>query len=70
MKRVVFALQMAALLTACTTVPSNRSLTGKPATRGETVDYAGHVCGDQNMHVKIPVCVFPRVITQTPVERS
>ncbi|OAJ54947.1 hypothetical protein A6V36_08940 [Paraburkholderia ginsengiterrae] len=69
MKRVVVALQIAVLLTACTTEPANHSLTRGPATRSETVDYAGHVCGDQNMHVKIPVCIFPRVVTQMSAQR-
>jgi hypothetical protein len=69
-KPIVIALQFAVLLTACTTEPSTRSVTGKPTTRSEIVDYAGHVCGDQNIHVKMPVCLFPRVITQMPVERS
>ncbi len=25
----------------------------------ETVDYAGRVCGNQNMHIKAPPCLFP-----------
>jgi hypothetical protein len=25
------------------------------------VDYAGKPCGNQNMHVKVPVCLFPRM---------
>jgi hypothetical protein len=70
MKRVAIAFQFAVLLTACTTEPATHSVTDKPTTHGEIVDYAGHVCGNQNMHVKIPVCLFPRVITQMPVEPS
>lgn len=25
------------------------------------VDYMGRPCGNQNMHVKMPVCLFPRM---------
>jgi hypothetical protein len=70
MKRVAIAFQFAVLLTACTTEPATHSVTDKLTTHGEIVDYAGHVCDNQNMHVKIPVCFFPRVITQMPMEPS
>ncbi|MBB5540901.1 hypothetical protein GGD70_001179 [Paraburkholderia fungorum] len=70
MKRVVIAFQFLVLLTACTTEPATRSVTDEPTTQGEIVDYAGHVCSNQNMHVKIPLCLFPRTITQIPAQPS
>ncbi|KVC57927.1 hypothetical protein [Burkholderia stagnalis] len=31
-----------------------------PASSSRLVDYAGHPCGNQNLHVKTHPCVFPR----------
>jgi hypothetical protein len=33
---------------------------------GTVVDYAGVPCGNQNMHVKSPVCLFPRTLLVSP----
>ncbi|KVN41643.1 hypothetical protein WJ63_24780 [Burkholderia pyrrocinia] len=30
------------------------------ASSDQLVDYAGHPCGNQNLHVKTHPCVFPR----------
>ena len=32
-----------------------------PSSTHRLVDYAGRPCGNQNMHVKAPVCLFPRM---------
>jgi uncharacterized lipoprotein YajG len=37
------------------TVAANTSLASN-----EEVDYTGHLCANQYLHVKSPLCVFPR----------
>lgn len=50
MMRVVIALEFAVQLTACSSEPSTPLVEAEPTTRGEIIDYAGRVCGDQSLH--------------------
>jgi hypothetical protein len=63
MKRHFIVLGFAVMLTGCATqAPSQTRISGAQSPATETlVDYAGMPCGDQNMHVKSPVCLFPHM---------
>ncbi|WP_232451021.1 hypothetical protein [Burkholderia ubonensis] len=49
------------LLAGCVSsgVGERKAIAGYPAP-GEQVDYAGHRCGNPNLHVKTHPCVFPQ----------
>jgi hypothetical protein len=61
MKPLLIVLGLAAMLTGCAAqAPSqSRISAARPQATGTLVDYAGMPCGDQNLHVKSPVCLFP-----------
>jgi type IV pilus biogenesis protein CpaD/CtpE len=61
---------LAASLAACAGSSGKPADAGKPSTSthkspvdlapGEQIDYAGHRCGNANLHVKTHLCLFPR----------
>ncbi|HWX10379.1 MAG TPA: hypothetical protein VNZ04_00010 [Trinickia sp.] len=61
MKPLLIVLSFAAMLTGCAAQASSQSrISGaRPQATQTIVDYTGKPCGDQNMHVKSPVCLFP-----------
>jgi len=59
LKPTLIALVLAASLNGCASTRAF-SASGARQPRAGVVDYAGHPCGNQNMHVKMPVCLFPR----------
>jgi hypothetical protein len=63
MKLLLIVLGFAAMLTGCAAqAPSQNRISGARSQATETlVDYAGKPCGDQSMHVKSPVCLFPHL---------
>jgi hypothetical protein len=67
MKRLCIFFAFAIMQTGCASQPQSRDLTSnQQASDGTAVDYAGLPCGDQNMHVKAPVCLFPRTLLASP----
>lgn len=67
----LFAAVIAATLAGCaqpgnrstdvdSTVPLARKDMPTDLAPGEQVDYAGHRCGNPNLHVKTHPCLFPR----------
>ncbi|CAM2198247.1 exported protein of unknown function [Paraburkholderia kururiensis] len=59
MKSIVPALLITAGLAACASSQDSAAAAHLNGTR--VVDFAGSTCGNPNMHVKMPVCLFPRV---------
>ncbi|KVC84448.1 hypothetical protein WI74_33030 [Burkholderia ubonensis] len=57
----VIAVLIIPLLAGCVSagVGERKAVAGYPAP-GEQVDYAGHRCGNPNLHVKTHPCVFPQ----------
>lgn len=61
---------VATSLAACASSSGKPADAVKPATSahksptdlapGEQIDYAGHRCGNPNLHVKTHLCLFPR----------
>jgi hypothetical protein len=63
MKRLCTILAVVIVLAGCATQSQSRHPTQNQQTSdGTVVDYAGVPCGNQNMHVKSPVCLFPRTL--------
>ncbi|MFM0036874.1 putative periplasmic lipoprotein [Paraburkholderia strydomiana] len=64
MKRLFAICAFAIVLTGCATQSQSRHPTGNRQTsHGTVVDYDGVPCRNQNMHVKSPICLFPRTLT-------
>jgi hypothetical protein len=60
-KRGLSVLVFAMLLNGCATRPQSiHSGAHEKSSTRRLVDYAGNPCGDQNMKIKAPVCLFPR----------
>ena len=67
MKRLCIFFAVVIMQTGCATQPQSRHLTSnQPMPDGTVVDYAGVPCGNQNMHVKSPLCLFPRTLLVSP----
>jgi hypothetical protein len=65
MKRLCTIFSFAIVLTGCATQSQLRHPTAnQQASDGTVVDYAGVPCGNQNVHVKSPVCLFPRTLSR------
>jgi len=43
-----------------TLAPAQNKEALKDLAPGEQVDYAGHRCGNPNLHIKTHLCIFPR----------
>ena len=54
--------QTASKPVAASSTPSTAHKVATPTdlAPGEQVDYAGHRCGNPNLHVKTHLCLFPR----------
>ncbi len=60
MKRLLLALMLSTSLSACASEAQALSARShEHSSTGVLVDYAGKPCGNQNFHVKAPVCLFP-----------
>jgi starvation-inducible outer membrane lipoprotein len=63
MKRLCTIFAFAIVLTGCATQPQSRHRTSnRQLPDGTVVDYAGMPCGNQNMRVKSPLCLYPRTL--------
>jgi PBP1b-binding outer membrane lipoprotein LpoB len=61
MKRLCSILAFAIVLTGCATPPqADDPAANRSSSDGVVVDYDGVPCLNQNMHVKLPLCLFPR----------
>jgi hypothetical protein len=75
LKRTLLTLPFFAVLSVLAEAPAHGSTSLQSDQRSDrhattnVVDYAGQPCGDQHLHVKVPVCLFPRV-ERTPLPMS
>jgi len=63
MKRLCTTFAFVIMLTGCATqLQSRHGTSTRQLPDGTVVDYAGVPCRNQNMHVKSPLCLFPRTV--------
>jgi uncharacterized lipoprotein YajG len=63
MKRLCTIFAFVVMLTGCATQSQSCNFTSnRQPSDGTVVDYAGVPCRNQNMHVKSPLCLFPRTV--------
>lgn len=73
MKISLSILLFSAVLAACATGEQSQSASIRNRSAEKIlVDYDGKPCGNQNFHVKMPLCLFPRLksVTSEPDEGS